>query len=91
MNEARLLQEQNILRELARDLGEGPISVSARVRLAEELINAGQSEQGIRILERLLDQNPSYAAAHRVLADYYEKQGQSERAARHRRQQGSTP
>jgi tetratricopeptide (TPR) repeat protein len=91
MKEARLLQEQSFLSELAKDLGPGPISVSARVRLAEELINAGRADEGVLMLERLLDQNPNYAAAHRVLADYYEKQGQPERAAQHRRLQGSTP
>ena len=91
MKEARLLQERNFLRELTGETGSSRVSTSAQARLAEEMLNAGRSEDALRLLTRLLEKDPDCAAAHRVLADYYEKQGQSERAAEHRRRQGFTP
>ena len=89
MKEARLLQEQDFLREMTREFGS--VNISAQARLAEEMLNAGQSEDGLRLLARLLEHDPNCAVAHRVLADYYDKQGQPERAAEHRHPQGSTP
>ena len=89
MKEARLLQEQDFLREMTREFGS--VNISAQARLAEEMLNAGQSENGLRLLARLLEHDPNCAVAHRVLADYYDKQGQPERAAEHRHPQGSTP
>jgi predicted Zn-dependent protease len=83
MKEARLLQEQDFLREMTREFG--TVNISAQARLAEEMLNAGQSENGLRLLARLLEHDPNCAVAHRVLADYYDKQGQPERAAEHRR------
>jgi tetratricopeptide (TPR) repeat protein len=88
MKEARLLQEHDFLREMTGESGSSRVSVSAQARLAEEMLNAGQSEKGLRLLARLLEHDPTSAAAHRVLADYYQKQGQPERAAEHRRHGG---
>jgi predicted Zn-dependent protease len=91
MAEARLLQEQEHLRELVRaSKNERPDSIQVQVRLAEETLNAGQSERGLRLLADVLRQDPKCAAAHRVLAAYYDKHGQPERAAEHRRLE-STP
>jgi len=89
MKEVRLLQEQDFLREMTRDFG--AVNMSAQARLAEEMLNAGKSEDGLRLLARLLEYDPDCAPAHRVLADYYDQQGQPERAAQHRHRQGSTP
>jgi tetratricopeptide (TPR) repeat protein len=91
MKEARLLEEHDFLRGMTGETGSSRVSVSAQARLAEEMLNAGKSEDGLRLLTRLLDKDPNCASAHRVLADYYEKQGQPERAAEHRRRQGFTP
>jgi predicted Zn-dependent protease len=89
MKEVRLLQEQDFLREMTRDFG--AVNMSAQARLAEEMLKAGKSEDGLRLLARLLEYDPDCATAHRVLADYYDQQGQPERAAQHRHRQGSTP
>jgi len=83
MKEARLLQEQDFLREMTREFG--LVNISAQARLAEELLKAGKSDDGLRLLARLLEMDPNCAVAHRVLADYYDQHGQSERAAEHRR------
>jgi predicted Zn-dependent protease len=89
MKEARLLQEQEFLSLMTREFG--TTNFSAQARLAEEQLNAGKTEEGLRLLDRLLEMDPNCAVAHRVLADYYDKHGQPERAAEHRHPQGSTP
>ncbi len=92
MAEARLLQEQESLRGMLHGSeGERPDNVNVQVRLAEEMLNAGQTESGLRRLTDILKQDPNCAAAHRVLAAYYDKQGQLERAAEHRRRLDSKP
>jgi Tfp pilus assembly protein PilF len=91
MKEARLLEEHAFLREMTGETGSSRVSTSAQARLAEEMLNAGNSKDGLRLLERILEKDPDCASAHRVLADYYEKRGQSERAAERRRRQGFTP
>lgn len=91
MRGARLLQEQDFLSAMTGASGSDRVSVCAQARLAEEMLNAGQTENGLRLLANLLKQDPDFGAAHRVLADYYDKQGQPERAAEHRRRQGAPP
>jgi predicted Zn-dependent protease len=75
------------------------------LRVAEAMLGIGKTEEAVQLLERVLQEEPSCgpeavrlleqaagrksAAAHRVLAAYYEKQGQNERAAEHRKQAGS--
>ena len=92
MAEARLLQEQDFLREGRHGpLGVRPDHVNVQVRLAEEMLNAGKSDDAVRLLKRVVSLDPDCAAAHRLLAAYYEKEGQPERAADHRRRAGPTP
>jgi tetratricopeptide (TPR) repeat protein len=90
MKEARLLQEQAFLIEMASEFGPRP-SASARARLGEELLNSGKSEEGLRLLAKLLEQDPNCFAAHQVLANYYDKQGKPEKAAEHRRHLNINP
>ena len=56
-----------------------------RVWVAETRLGAGKADEALRLLEKVLQDDPDYAPAHRVLAVYYEKQGQSDKAAEHRR------
>ncbi len=56
-----------------------------QVRLAESLFGAGQTEEALRLLRKVLDQDPEQAAAHQLLASYYEKLGQTAQAQQHRR------
>ncbi len=56
-----------------------------RVWVAETRLNAGKSEEALRLLDKVLLEDPDYALAHRVLAAYYQKQGQADKAAEHRR------
>jgi predicted Zn-dependent protease len=84
--EARALQEVESLRDVeASSGGASRANVHVQVRAAGELLNAGQAEAALRILAKLLQQDPDCPDAHRLLAAYYDKQGQPERAADHRR------
>jgi predicted Zn-dependent protease len=56
-----------------------------RVWVAQTRLDAGKSEDALRLLDKLLQEDPAYAPAHHLLAAYYEKQGQADRAAEHRR------
>jgi predicted Zn-dependent protease len=56
------------------------------LRMAEGLLAVGQSDEAIQTLNTILQKEPHCAAAHQLLASYYEKQGQAEQAADHRRQ-----
>ncbi len=86
LTEARLLHEQeNVLQSEARE------NPNLQLRLAEELLNAGQPEKALDLLTKILQRDPNCVAAHRVLAAYYDKQNQPELAAEHRRQAGPTP
>jgi tetratricopeptide (TPR) repeat protein len=48
------------------------------------LLRNGQEREGVRWLENALEQDPNYRPTHEVLAEYFEKHGQPERAAQHR-------
>ncbi len=63
-------------------------SPAVQVRRAELLFGIGQTEEALASLQAVLREDPRYAAAHRLLADYYEKQGESPKAAEHRRRAG---
>jgi predicted Zn-dependent protease len=62
-----------------------PDTRGVKLGRAEALLAAGQDEEGLRLLAALLEQDPGFAPAHAVLASYYERRGQPERAAEHRR------
>jgi Tfp pilus assembly protein PilF len=65
--------------------GDGhPDNLELQVRVAEAQLGAGRSEEALRLLEAVLARDPDYAAAHRLLASYYEEQGQAARATEHR-------
>lgn len=52
------------------------------------LLRARRDEEALRALHGALDLDPTYAPAHRTLADYYQDHGQKKRAAEHRRSAG---
>jgi predicted Zn-dependent protease len=55
------------------------------LRSAESLQAVGKSEEAMRLVDMVLEQDPDSPAAHRLLADYYEKHGQTAKAAEHKR------
>jgi predicted Zn-dependent protease len=83
--EMQQVQEAERLRE---DAQQQPDNLAIQVQAAEALLATGQVEEGSRMLERVLRRDTRFAAAHRVLADYFEKQGLKAQAAEHRRRAG---
>ena len=63
-----------------RDAGISNSELARRLHLDEK--------EARRILERILEQDARYPTAHRLLASYYEKQGQTAKAAEHNRLAG---
>jgi predicted Zn-dependent protease len=52
-------------------------------------LRAGSPEEGLRWLNSALKEDPSYAPAHQALANYYQRRGDSSRAAQHRLKAGT--
>jgi predicted Zn-dependent protease len=61
-------------------------------RVVEAMLAAGKTDEAIRFLTKVLQRNPNAPPATRqLLAACYEKQGEPQRAAEHRRRAGLTP
>jgi len=65
-----------------------PHAPGVRLQRAECCLDVGREENALRLLAPLLKDASASAAAHTLLAAYYERQGQAERAAEHRRLAG---
>ncbi|MFO0841500.1 MAG: tetratricopeptide repeat protein [Gemmataceae bacterium] len=59
-----------------------------KVILAESLLETGNAEEAVRVLEQVVAQSPDCPAAHRLLARHFQAQGREDRAAEHRRKAG---
>jgi tetratricopeptide (TPR) repeat protein len=66
-------------------------NVELQVRAARALLGRGETRQAVEVLERVLEYDPHAAAVHQLLAEHYERLGQPQRAAVHRRQAGTSP
>jgi tetratricopeptide (TPR) repeat protein len=78
------LQKDNLDKLLADK--QNPDSPGSKLQKVEALLATGREEEAFRLLTALLEQDPGLAPAHGLLASYYERKGQPERAAEHRRQ-----
>lgn len=86
--EVRRLQDVEIATEAMKTQ---PDNLALHVQLAEDLLRAGHTNDGLAVLERVLRRDPNFAPAHRALAAHYERAGNPEQAARHRRLAGPSP
>jgi tetratricopeptide (TPR) repeat protein len=89
MNQAKQAREKLAL--LTQRLGAAPDDADLRCRIAQIFLGYGDEEEGVRWLLTILQNHPRHAPSHLVLADYYHKHGQVERAAEHRRLAGKAP
>ena len=80
------VQRDNFEKDTARP-GEAD-SLAVRVRRAELLFSSGRAAEALASLQAVLAEAPGYAAAHRLLASYYDQQGEKALAAEHRRRAG---
>ena len=88
MNEVYRLQDVELATEAIKSQPNNP---GLMVQWAEKLIRDGHSADGIKLLESAVEQYPTYAPAHLALATQYEKQGQADLAAKHRKLAGQSP
>ncbi len=65
-----------------------PDNLDLPVRLGEELLTAGHTQDGLRLVESVLAVAPTFAPAHKALANHYERAGEPAKAAEHRRRAG---
>jgi predicted Zn-dependent protease len=79
--EVRRMQDVAVVSEVIRGQ---PDNFDLQVRMAESLIKDGHTTDGLDLLQSVLGREPNYAPAHLALAAYYEKEGKTELAARHR-------
>jgi predicted Zn-dependent protease len=67
------------------DINRSPNDPALRTEVGNILLRAGSEQEGVQWLYSALRQGPTYGPAHRALAAYFERIGQPERAAPHRR------
>ena len=70
--------------QLVRDVMKRPYDPSLRHEVGMIFLQNGFTEDGLRWLVTALHVDPSHRPTHRALADYYERAGNTEEAARHR-------
>jgi Tfp pilus assembly protein PilF len=80
----RIEADLDRLREVTRQIAEHPHDPDLRCEAGVIQLRNGLDVQGVRWLESALREDPTHAASHQALADYYERANDRERAARHR-------
>jgi tetratricopeptide (TPR) repeat protein len=71
--------------DLTRAVGANPGDPQLRWEAGTILLRNGYDAQGLRWLQSALQYDPRHVPSHQALADYYDRHGQSELAAPHRR------
>jgi tetratricopeptide (TPR) repeat protein len=77
-----LKRANRLLKQLAKNPGRDPSSPS---EVGTLLLKFGHERIGLYWLHQALNRDPRHGPTHKALADYYEKKGQPEKAAAHRR------
>ena len=70
---------------IQEDINKSPNDPALRTEIGNILLRAGSAPEGVHWLYSALRQAPTYVPAHRTLMAYFERIGQPERAAPHRR------
>ena len=74
------------LGQLTKDVLRQPHDPALRCQVGMIFLRNGQEQEGIRWLHLALREAPDYGPAHQALADFYQRTGKPELAARHRQQ-----
>jgi predicted Zn-dependent protease len=82
MAEVRRLQDAEVYATASESQ---PDNVALKVRAAEALLAAGETQKALQFLDQALERDPSCRPAHRLLAEYFERHGDPVQAAQHRR------
>ncbi len=89
MRQAKKAREELAL--LTQRSQAAPDDPDLRCRIGQIFLHFGDEREGIRWLLTNLQNHPRHAPSHLALADYYDKQNQTARAAEHRRLAGTAP
>lgn len=81
----RIEADLDRINDLTRNIARAPHNAALRCEAGQILIRNGQGIEGARWLHSALREDPSHAATHAALADYYERAGDRTQAERHRR------
>jgi Tfp pilus assembly protein PilF len=68
---------------LQRHVGADPTSLDLRVRLGVLLLAAKRDDEGVRVLQEVLEIDPRQALAHQTLAKYHRREDQPDKARPH--------
>src|SRR5262249_5400422 len=85
----RLDADLKLLDEVTRALLQSPNDLGLRCEAGAILLRNGEAEKGLAWLGMVLQPEPRHPVAHQALADYWERQGDSGRAAVHQRMAGA--
>jgi Flp pilus assembly protein TadD len=86
VTKARQLEADNKrLAELPAKMDETPHDPALHCEIGVLLLRSGKEAQGVRWLRSAVLEDPQHRPAHRALAEYYERTGDKDQAARHRR------
>lgn len=83
-HKALLERANHLLQEEARRPA-APHDPAPATEIGGLLLQIGQDRQGLYWMDTALARDPGYRPAHQVLADYFERKGDTERAAAHRK------
>lgn len=83
---AKVMAEVDLLTlKSAMSADAAPETDSMRVQIAEAMLGMGQLREAKEHLDKVISETPDFAPAHRVLAIYFDRTNQPDRAAEHRR------
>jgi tetratricopeptide (TPR) repeat protein len=85
---ARLRRAKQELSRLLEALNASPGDVTLQYNASRWLFEHGHPEEGMRWAEKILREHPSHPETNRLVADYYERKGEAERARFYRLQSG---
>jgi tetratricopeptide (TPR) repeat protein len=80
----RIEEDARSMGSLMQRVLKTPTSAPLRHEIGVVFLRNGFEEDGVGWLRTALEQDPRYGPAHQALADYYQRTGQLELAARHR-------
>jgi predicted Zn-dependent protease len=89
MRQAKQAREE--LASLTQRSQAAPEDPDLRVRIAQIFLQFGDEQEGLRWLLTNIQNHPHHAPSHLALAEYYDRQNQTARAAEHRRLAGTAP
>jgi tetratricopeptide (TPR) repeat protein len=88
---ARIEKDAKRLEKLLPEMGRRPRDPAPRLQIGLLCLRNGREDEALRWLHGALQVAPRHAPTHQALADYYERHGDTTRAAEHRRQAQLAP